>query len=143
MNHADPDWLSTLAAAVAECLVEAASLPLAAHVQAGVDGLGEPLDEVSFFFGATETVGGAKDGKRTHVPFWVDLAPLVTAFESVEEFSWQATSMGPDDDFGPHIAVEGLFAGRPVRVRVLASSPKQFPAARTAESRRNTVANRW
>lgn len=143
MNHTDPEWLNSLAETVAESLVEAAGSSLAAHVQSGADGLGEPMDEVSFFYGATETVGGPKDGKRTHAPFWLDLAPLVAAFDSVDEFSWQALPMGPDDDFGPHVAVEGMFRGRPVRVRVLAISPKQFPAARTAENRRNTVATRW
>lgn len=143
MNHTDPDWLNSLAETVAGCLVEVSASSLAAHVQEGVDDLGEPMDEVSFFYGATETVGGAKDGKRTHVPFWLDLAPLVGAFDSVDEFTWQALPMGEDDDFGPHVAVEGMFQGRAVRVRVLAASPKQFPAARTAESRRNSVANRW
>jgi len=143
MNHADPDWLNSLAETVAECLVAVTPSSLAAHVQEGADDSGEPMDEVSFFYGATETIGGPKDGKRTHSPFWLDLAPLVAAFDSVDEFTWQAASMGPDDDFGPHVAIEGAFHGRPVRVRVLATSPKQFPAARTAENRRNTVATRW
>ncbi len=140
MNDTPSDWLTDLSTAVAECLVVAAGqMPIGAHVQAGED----EVPEVSLFFGATEIVGGAQDGRRRNAPFWLDLVGLLQVFKEVEEFAWQAASMGPDDDLGPHVSLSGRFDGRPVRVRVLAASPRQFPAAQTAESRRNAVANRW
>jgi hypothetical protein len=143
MSDPPSDWLATLSAAVAECLIPASEpAPLAAHVQTSRDE-GEPVREVSLFYGATEIVGGARCGARCEPPFWIDLLGLAEAFDRIDSFSWQSAGLGPDDDLGPHVAVEGVYAGRPVRVRVLAVSPRQLPAARTLAACGAVRADRW
>lgn len=144
MTSMPSDWLNALSNAVSECLLPAAApSPIGAHVQTATDDAGRELSEVSLFYGATEVVGGSNDGQRSETPFWLDLAGLRAVFDRVDEFTWQASPLGPEDDLGPHIAIEGEFEGRPVRLRMLSRSPAQFPAARTADARRGVLVEQW
>ena len=60
--------------------------------------------EVTLFVSLTETLGGEQDGKLTGGRFSLDLTGLASLFSEVERFSWQAASLGADDDLGSHLA---------------------------------------
>jgi hypothetical protein len=138
-----PDWLSALTSAIAECLVAASiPAPMGAHVQRAADADPE-VWEVSIFYGKTEIVAGPQDGKRTDTPFWLDLSAVRQVFDRVTGFHWQAAPLGPQDDLGPHVAIDGEYLGHPVRVRVLAAAPDRFPAARSADTLKGTFVDLW
>lgn len=142
MSH--PEWVSALAAAIAEHLVAASiPAPMGAHVQKGTEATDPDIWEVSLFYGKTEIVGGPRDGRRTDTPFWLDLAGLGKVFDRVEGFSWQAAPLGPNDDLGPHVAIDGTYEGNRVRVRMLATAPERFPPARSADTLRGTFVDLW
>ena len=113
--------------------------PIGVHVQTGDD----ELLELSLFYGRTEIVGGPHDGRTTSVPFWLDLHGLDGIFDLITEFAWQAAPLGDDDDLGPHIALEGVYDGHPVRIRLLAAAPARFPAARAADTLSGDIVERW
>ena len=139
-----PEWTSALAGAIAEHLVAASiPAPIGAHVQKAVDETGPEVWEVSLFYGKTEIVGGPRDGKQTDTPFWLDLTGLGRVFDYVEGLTWQAAALGPEDDLGPHVAIEGEFEGHRVRVRILAAAPDRFPPARSADTLRGTFVDLW
>ncbi len=148
---AAPDWASSLTDQIARHLVAVAiPAPIGVHVQRSEPpGCGDPLaaDEpewdVSLFYGKTEVLGGPGDGKRTDTAFWLDLAAVCGAFSSVEGVVWQASPLGPDDDFGPHVAIDGVYDGRRVRLRVLAAAPERFPSARTADTLTGAFTDLW
>lgn len=86
--------------------------------------------EVTIFVGGTEIVGGELDGQIRFSKFHLDLRELFDLFDFVDEFHWQAARMGPDDDLGPHVSVEGAVEGRSVWLRVLAYPPARFSKGR-------------
>ena len=157
MMTATPDWVSSLTEEIARHLVAAAvPAPIGVHVQRSDTPAStgprpstkrraprEPVWEVSLFYGKTEVLGGAGDGKRTDTAFWLDLAAVTAAFTSVEGFFWQAAPLGPEDDLGPHVAVEGVYDGHRVRLRVLAAAPERFPSARAADTLNGTFVDLW
>lgn len=137
-----PEWITALASAITEHLVAASiPAPMGAHVQKA-DGDADAW-EVSLFYGKTEIVGGPKDGKQTDTPFWLDLAGLGRVFDRVDGLTWQAAPLGPDDELGPHVAIEGEYLGNRVTVRILATAPQQFPPARSADTLRGTFVDLW
>jgi hypothetical protein len=140
-----PEWLRELAGALAEHLVAAAlPAPLGAHVQHTTDAEApQGVWELSIFYGKTDVVGGPQDGLQTDTPFWLDLAGVLKAFNRLDAIFWQSASLGPNDDLGPHVAIEGEYRGQAVRVRVLAAAPPQFPAARSADTIRGTFLDLW
>jgi hypothetical protein len=143
---AAPDWLPTLTEALAPHLVAAAlPAPMGAHVHraGGEEQHPDGVWEVSLFYGRTEIVAGPQDGRRTDTAFWLNLAGLAELFDRVDAFYWQASPMGPGDDLGPHVAIEGEFLGNSVRVRILAAAPPQFPAARSADTLKGTFIDLW
>ncbi|MEX0715077.1 MAG: hypothetical protein WD066_00750 [Planctomycetaceae bacterium] len=123
-----PSWLSHLADQVAQRLRAADILaPLGCHYYRN-----RVLDqwEVTIFAGSTEIVGGELDGELRYSNFQLDLRELFGLFDLVDTFHWQADQMGPDDELGPHVSVEGSFEGHPVWLRVLARPPARFPKGR-------------
>lgn len=140
-----PDWITALAAALAEHFVAAAvPSPMGAHVQRSTDAdAPDGVWEVSLFYGKTEIVGGPQDGQRTDTPFWLDLNGVRGVFDRISGFHWQAAPLGPRDDLGPHVAIEGDYRGNPVRVRILAAAPTQFPSARSADTHKGTFIDLW
>ena len=140
---AAPDWLPALTNALSAHLVAAAlPAPMGAHIQRASDAP-ETIWELSLFYGKTEIVAGPQDGRRTDTVFWLNLAQLETVFDRVDAFYWQAAPLGPVDDLGPHVAIEGTFQGNAVRVRILANAPAQFPAARSADTLKGTFIDLW
>ena len=69
-----------------------------------------------------ELVGGAHDGGVVSPGFSLDLEGLRSRFGRVDAFDWDAHGVGPDD--GPAIAIEGLYQGHEVWLRVLAFAPE-------------------
>ena len=167
---APPDWLYELAKALTEHLVPAVlPAPLGAHIQqarfesetADDDLTPEPdampqggpavmhesscdeVWEISIFYGKTEIVGGPDDGRRTETTFWLDVAGAQKVLTRVDRLYWQTATLSPNDDLGSHFAIEGDYLGHPVRVRILAVAPRQFPPARTADTIRGMFIDLW
>lgn len=143
-NEPPPDWISSLTGALtAHFTATALPAPMGAHVQRSKSETPDGIWEVSVFYGKTEIIGGPQDGHRTDTSFWLDLTGLGGLFDQIDAFYWQAAQLGSGDDFGPHVGVEGVFRGHPVRVRLLAKAPAQFPAARSADTLRGTFFDLW
>ena len=56
-----------------------------------------------------------------------DLLKLLSADEAVE---WQTMSLGPDDELGAHVSLEGVCNGHAVWFRILSHPPRRFAAGR-------------
>lgn len=101
------------------------------------------LWEITLFVSQTETVGGEYDGKRTNARFCVDLAALESLFSEVRRFSWQAASMGNDDDLGPNVSLEGRVQDKNVWLRIVGEPPPQIEAGRIADANRRQFFDLW
>ena len=99
--------------------------------------------EVTLFVGMTEVVGGRTDGIKRRSRFSVRLGKLDSIFAEVEHFHWQTHTLGSTDDLGPHISLEGKYQGHPVWLRILASPPRRFPAARQAWTNEAELKELW
>jgi hypothetical protein len=75
--------------------------------------------EVVVYLLPIELVGGAHDGEVVIPVFSVKLERLRSAFTRMDELTWEAH---PEKD-GPSIFLEGQFADRQVRLRILAFAP--------------------
>ncbi len=136
-----PAWLSDLADCVAEQFYATDVLaPLGCHYHHN-----RPLDqwEVTLFASRTEVVGGKLDGVTTTSGFSLDLKPIFRMFDEVINFHWQTVSMGPDDDLGPHVSIEGQNEGHSVWLRVLATPPAQFDTGRTLNAYSMRLEDAW
>lgn len=134
-----PEWLRELADAVA-ALIEPAELlaPLGCHYHCA-----DEIWEITIFASSTEVVGGPQDGVIRKSRFTVDLARLFEIFSEVGSFHWQALSFGSPDQLGPHISLEGMYAGRQVWLRLLSSPPKGYPSGRMALVNEMAWKNVW
>jgi hypothetical protein len=132
-------WLKTLADAVAQsvALIDVTA-PFGCHF-CFADGVWE----VTLFAEAVEVVGGPKDGAIKLSRFGVHITEILALFQDVTSCTWQAQSMGEDDDLGPHLSVEGLYKGRQVWLRVLAEPPVHFPARQVPEAPRLVGDEGW
>ena len=121
-------WLRVLADVVAKAIEPLGpSAPLGCHyVQ--VDGIWE----VTLFTESTEVLGGPEDGTVKQSRFAVRISEILDVFQSISNCTWQAHSIGENDDLGPHLAVEGTYKGRQVWLRILAQAPLQFPPRRVS-----------
>ena len=55
-------------------------------------------------------------------------------FDEVKQFHWQALDLGPQDELGQHISLEGIYDGNSVWLRVLAEPPERFDNGRIANA---------
>ena len=96
MTHRPSTWLQELVEAVAGCME--------AHSVMGAMGwrYHEEDDELA------ELVGGEHDGSIVIPGFSLDVQALQAVFERVTELQWNAQGLGPGDDDGPHISIEGV-----------------------------------
>jgi hypothetical protein len=125
---APPAWLKTMANAVAEVFEPVDLLsPIGCHFH-----LESGIWEVTLFASTTEVVGGVRDGTLVRSRFALNLMRIQELFSHVESMHWQALPLGADDDLGPHVAIEGTYAGQRVWLRVLARPPRNYPAGRHA-----------
>ena len=56
--------------------------------------------------------------------FSLDVQTLLSAFQEVEAVYWNSQGMGPYDDEGPRISIEGIYQGHDVWLRILAEPPE-------------------
>jgi hypothetical protein len=127
-----PTWLAETANRIASHIHGADPLaPIGCHYYHDE---ASDLWEVTIFVSYTETVGGELDGKLTKSRFSVELIGWGEVFSEVHRFSWQAVSMGADDELGPHLAVEGMVGEHRLWLRIVADPPKQFQAGRIADA---------
>jgi hypothetical protein len=123
-----PTWLRSLTDLAGASLQPVDVLaPLGCHY-CEVDGVWE----ITLFASQTEILGGPDDGGLRASRFHVDLSALVALFDEVESAYWQAQGLGADDDLGPHVGVEGVYAGHRVWLRITAIAPRRFPPGRHA-----------
>lgn len=54
----------------------------------------------------------------------MDLKALWSAFDEIVEIHWNAHPLGPHDQDGAYVAVEGRYQGHEVWLRVLAEAPE-------------------
>ena len=90
--------------------------------------------EVTLFANATEILGGAHDGLRLQPNLAVDLSRLPQLFDEVTGFHSQTEWLGPDDDLGPHVAVEGRWRSHRLWLRILSTAPACVPAGQIHDS---------
>lgn len=123
-----PDWLKSFVNAVTANIHSHDVLsPLGCHFQQV-----ENVWEVTVFASRTEVVGGPQDGLNCESGFSVDVDGLRKLFSDVEAFSWQAQPLGPNDDLGSHLAVEGTYETRQIWLRITATAPQIFGVGRRA-----------
>jgi len=140
MTH-PPSWLQETANRVAEQFHGADALaPIGCHFYHDER---DDVWEVTLFVSHTETIGGEFDGKVTPCRFSVDLSGLESLFSEIRQFSWQAVSMGEDDDLGPHLAIEGAIGTENLWLRIVSEPPRQFEAGRVADVYEREFRNRW
>ena len=125
---APPQWLQELADRVALQMNPVDFLaPVGCHFC-----LADGTWEISLFASSTQIVGGKKDGVLRHSRFNVDVKAVSELLSDVRNISWQALPMAGDDDLGPHLSLEGSYAGYSVWLRILSRPPKGFEAGRRA-----------
>lgn len=82
--------------------------------------------EVSVFFEPIEVWGGPEDGSVKQIPFGVKISKLLDLFQSVSSCSWQTSQLDAEDDLGAHLAIEGIYKGRSIWLRILAEVPQRL-----------------
>ena len=71
-----------------------------------------------------ELIGGADDGALVSPGFSFDVQELTTAFEELVDVRWQAQALGPHDQEGQHLSIEGVYDGHQVYLQVLSDAPE-------------------
>ncbi|QDU82080.1 hypothetical protein Pla110_38350 [Polystyrenella longa] len=99
--------------------------------------------EITLFASSTEVQGGANDGRQLPFNFHVDLTMLQQIFPTINEFHWQALSHPDDDDLGPHVAIDGIYQGEQVWLRLPATAPACFEAGRSLNVNQMQLENLW
>ena len=119
---APPEWLADLANRLASRIDPIDELSdISCHFADNGEGW-----EVTLFVAAGEQIGGPRDGQRLYSRFLFDLHETTALFDRVDQFYWQPVAIGPADEVGPHVAIEGEFDSRRVWVRVLAHPGERF-----------------
>ncbi len=139
-----PQWIKRLAGLVTDAFHSDDVLaPIGCHFHCPDEELSQPQWEVTLFVSHTEFFGGALDGQRAVSRYMLDLKKVMTAFDAVESFYWQAQSMAEDDQVGPHIGLEGDFEGNSVWLRIASEPPAQFEPGRTVDAYAKVVEDNW
>jgi len=136
MDNPPPAWLADLSDRVLALLsAEAPLQSIGCHFHRVDD-----VWELTLFAGATETVGGSRDGAWSDPPFSVDLLGLPACFDEIHGMWWQTQAVGSEDDLGNHLSVEGLVAGQKVWLRIKSHAPDRFgPAHQLLSTDQRTV----
>ena len=141
METRRPDWLDTLANEVARRIYAVDVLsPVGCHSFYNEE---EDLWEVTVFASSTEVIGGRLDGKITSSKFGVDVLGVSELFSDVVCIDWQSHRVGPEDELGAHISIEGTFQGVSVWLRVLAQAPERFQVGRYVYTDESRLENVW
>jgi len=121
MVEGSTDWIEALAEIVAGC-IEAHS-PMGPMKWAYLE-KDEGMGELVVYPTPVELIGGEDDGTIVFTGFSLDLHELLAAFESVTDLHWYAHGLGPYDNDGPHVSLEGVYQGHEVWLRVLSDPPE-------------------
>jgi len=114
-----PRWLTLLVDAVGNCMEAHGALgPLAFRWREEDD-----FWDVAVYSTPGEVFGGANDGTVVVPGFSLDLQELISSFEELMDVHWRSQPLGPQDDQGQHISIEGVYQGRHVYLQVLAEAP--------------------
>jgi hypothetical protein len=134
-----PHWLRDFANSVALRMTPMDLMsPLGCHIYRA-----EGVWEVTLFASSTEIVGGNHDGVRRPSKFSVDLHGVCELFTEVTAFNWQALSLGPDDELGAHISIEGNYNGHDIWLRVLSKAPRRFEPGRQSMVYQLSLEETW
>ncbi len=134
-----PEWLQQLADAAALQMIPADMMaPVGCHFC-----LVDEIWEISLFAANTQIVGGKQDGVLRPSRFQVDLQAVTKLFSAVHHLAWQPLPLAADDELGAHVAIDGLYAGHSVSLRILSRAPKQFTAGRRAIVYENAWEETW
>ena len=119
MEYRPSAWMTELVEGVAGCMD--------AHSPIGALGWRyheeEDLLELVVYPTPVQLVGGEHDGAIVIPGFSLDVLALQAVFERVTALHWHAHDVGPDDEDGPHLSLEGTYQSHPVWLRVLAEAP--------------------
>lgn len=138
-----PRWLGELAELATRAFHSESRLaPVGCHFHKNEEAE-SPQWEVTLFISSTEIYGGALDGQCAFSRFMVDLRELMSVFDVVESFYWQAQTMSEDDQLGPHVGIEGMFQGQSIWLRITAQPPSSFEPGRLFDQFANGLQNRW
>jgi len=113
-------WLEDLIDLVGNC-IEAHSLAGPAAWRYWME---DDLNHLIFYPTTVKLIGGEWDGEEVLPGFSLDVQTLLSAFQEVEAVYWNSQGMGPYDDEGPRISIEGIYQGHDVWLRILAEPPE-------------------
>ena len=126
-----PEWATALIDRAAE-LFE----PLEGVGRVGFDcHFADDRWHVGLFLGATEIVGGPRDGQSKHTNFQFDLGKLAGLFSRIEAMTWLALpESGEPESASPFssVTVDGIYDGNAVRLQLFSIPPVEAgPGFRT------------
>ena len=116
-----PAWLTGLIEEFADIFE-----PLTGVARVGFDcRLEEDCWVARMYLGATEIVGGPRDGQTQAMPFELDLHRLINRFSDVEEFFWSVfpESAADVDEAQAYVTISGKVDDNAVRFHLFAVSP--------------------
>jgi hypothetical protein len=119
-SASSPDWLEELVATVGDCLMAHSLMGPLGWYAYEEDG----MTELVIYPKTVIFVGGALDGELGVPGFSFDVQTVLKAFEQVDAVQWNSQGMGPHDEEGAHLSIEGIYQGHEVWVRVLAEPPE-------------------
>ena len=117
-----PAWLTGLIEEFADIFE-----PLTGVARVGFDcRLEEDCWVARMYLGATEIVGGSRDGQTQAMPFELDLHRLLNRFSDVEEFFWSVfpESAADVDEVQAYVTIGGKVDDNAVRFHLFAVSPE-------------------
>ena len=121
-----PEWAEELIDQVAE-LFE----PLSDVGRVGFDFQpSDERDEIGFYLGCTEIVGGKDDGERRHINFQFDALRMQALFGRVDRFVWNAFPDNDDPEAAPvashfsFLTLDADYHGHAVRLHIYGMAPE-------------------
>lgn len=134
-----PEWLNQFVNAVTECICPHDVLsPLGCHFQHLDD-----IWEITLFASKTEVVGGPQDGLSYNSGFNIEVFALTKIFSEVETVSWQSQKIGPTDELGSHLSVEGIYDRKRIWLRITSNAPDRFGIGRRALINQQKIEELW
>jgi len=114
------DWLEALIATIGDCLTAHSPMgPLGWYAYEEGD-----MTELVIFPKTVLFVGGEMDGELGVPGFSFDVQTLLTSLERVDAVQWNSQGMGPHDEEGARLSIEGIYQGHEVWIRILAEAPE-------------------
>lgn len=134
-----PEWMTRFVNAVTECIYPHDVLsPLGCHYQQS-----NGVWEITLFASKTEIVGGPQDGLSYNSGFNIEVLALGKIFSQVETVSWQSQKLGPTDELGAHLSIEGIYDFKQVWLRITSNAPDRFEIGRRALINQEKIEELW